>query len=558
MLLVAWITFVSVFHAYQTTTQCAEWVAGTIATIGASPMLTALLVGGVVVAGGIAVYKLATTDVEDYRNFASGIKQGFTEFVADREKQIALEENSSLSDQEAADIGVANARDTVNTFFNNAITTTKNTVKNITVSAWDYWSLYSKIIGNVADNGLPQISVNLQPNVYNLTNMQIDVSPKISSIDNIASYDGNMYVQKGEFYFLGDNISFDVSQYDTSDRINFVYAYINFTDGYISYGLKRVNVVKLTGEVVSVATLNSLAVTTSGNIDDFNSVISNSSVSFICVPEGKDGSQNVRSNLTIISLSGSVVDVKNYENTINKTLNNTKIGDAIQTGRKQLVRDGDWIGSIFKEDAIPVNKTGIISNDGVLTGDIGWQIPYPNVWDDYLGGSISFPDVVGGTGALGVPDVDVQNPSGDDTTVSFPDDIPVQDTADYPKEIPDNPSIDDSKPQEIPEKPATDVFENSGGTYYPSSMDLTNIFPFCIPFDIIYLVDKFDVHGENAPVIIIPIMYPSIMADSMGTDRYDVVIDFSDYIVLRNIVRFFLLLGFIIGLLKITRSLIRG
>lgn len=557
LVLVAWITFVSVFHAYETTTECAEWVAGTIATIGAGPMLTALLVGGVVVAGGIAVYKIATTDADDYRSFASGIKQGFQEFVSEQEKQIALEQNSSLSDKEAADIGIAVARDTVNNFFSNAITTTKNKVENITFSAWKYWDLFSRIIGNLADNGLPTISVNLQPNVYNLTDLQIDVKPKVCVAENTVIYNDKAYVQKGDFYFLGEKKNFDVAQYDTNDRVNFVYSYINIVDRYILYGLKRVNVNRLTGEVVSIATLNSLAVSTVGTIDDFNTVISSSSVPFICVPEGKDGSQNVRADLTVISLSASAGNVKNYENTVNSTLNNTKIGEAIQTGRRQLVNNGDWVGSIFKVDSVPVNKFGLRESEGVMTGQIGWQIP--QTWDDYFGGSIPFPDVVGGTGSIGVsyPDV-IPGILPDSKTVDFPADTDVQDTADYPRNPADEGEGTGEKPQEIPEKPAQDVFETQGGSYYPSAMDLTNIFPFCIPFDLIYLVEKFDIHGENAPVITIPIMYPQVMANSIGTDRYEVVIDFADFLVLRNIVRVFLLLGFIIGLLKMTRELIRG
>ena len=89
-------------------------------------------------------------------------------------------------------------------------------------------------------------------------------------------------------------------------------------------------------------------------------------------------------------------------------------------------------------------------------------------------------------------------------------------------------------------------------------MDLTELFPFCIPFDIIYLVKKFDVSGANAPVITLPLKYPNAIRGAMGSDRYVVTIDLGDYVVVRDVIRIFLLLLFIAGLMKVTRDLIRG
>lgn len=574
LFLVAWITFISVFHAYETTTQCAEWVAGTIAAVGGAPMLTALLIGGVVVAGGVAVYKIATTDAEDYRNFASGIKQGFQEFVADREKQIALEQNSSLTDQEASDIGVANARETVNNFFDNAITTTKNTAKNITFNAVKYWNLYSKIIAEVSDVGISDNNGEIGSNTkiltpfYNTSGIDVQYNVKSNIGSKCSVLNNKYYIQSGTYPVLENNqltsSEYTASSSDTMFYIPYLSVCLYTSSGRVDWTLNVLNVRKSNLQVVGSNTLYSYYFENSSpeqGISYLSQLMSLCTIPFYLWASTPNGSTSV-GPLTLFNddafvVSSSGVEVPDYKRTVSNTLNNTKFGDAIQSGRRQLVNNGDWVGSIFKEDSIPVNKVGLRENEGVMTGDIGWQIP--QTWDDYFGGGLPFPNVVGDTGTIAVPGREViPGVMPKDVVIDFPADADVQDSDDYPKEHPDEGEGEGEKPQEIPEKPAQDVFETQGGSYYPSAMDLTNIFPFCIPFDLIYLVEKFDIHGENAPVITIPIMYPKVMADANGNDRYDVVIDFSDFLVLRNIVRIFLLLGFIIGLLKMTRELIRG
>ena len=565
MFLVAWITFISVFGAYQQTTQAAEWVAGTIAAVGAAPMLTALLVGGAVVAGGVAAYKIATTDAEDYRSFASGIKQGFQEFVADQEKQILLEQNQSLTEQEAADQGVAIARDKVNSFFSNAITTTKNTVKNIPLEISRYWSLYNKIIGNVADNGLGGVDIQ-GFSTHNYTNYSGFTNPTMPIASNIITIDGKGYAKGGTIKKSPNNDIEELSVYDYATSVSFpcmqffIHNDVNESGVSIEGYIWRTEVNKDTGNIVRINSYYYSSFRSPDVVSAINSCIAGCTVPvFINNTNGQLQTllQNQWSDL--LSIGGSSETPKTWERTINNTLNNTKFGDAIQTGRKQLVNNGDWIGSIYQEDSVPVNKTGINEVDGVMSGSIGWQIP--QTWDDYFSGGIPFRDVVGGTGSIGVPVPDIVPDIGtypDRKVIEWPADADIQDSADYPIDDPDDPTADPDKPQEIPDKPAQDVLDEQGGSYYPTAIDLTNFFPFCIPFDIIYLVDKFDAHGEQAPVITIPIVYPQMIQGAMGTTGYEVVIDFQDFIVVRNVIRTFLLILFIIGLMKITRDLIRG
>lgn len=573
MFLVAWITFVSVFSAYKQTTYCAEWIAGTIASVGGAPILTALLIGGVVVAGGVAIYELSQTDMEDHRNFVSGIKQGFNEFVSEQEKQIALEQNSSLSDQEASDIGVQNAREYVDNFFDNAVETTKNTAENLKKKAVDYWKLYSTIIGDVADYGIPDIpDVDITPNsvyksnAFNLSNFNVSASfTGENTGSNAVEIDDVWYSWRGNLGMYTNNNEVVTTQYTSPRAPSNVYrlpfaviysngssvfnraCYIDYditTLQYVSYGtnseytLFKTNTLASVEAVMSACVLaNTLPTFIINSVDNLPNVVT--------LLNNYDG---LKRYLGI----GNAQEVPTYKRTVNEALENTKMGNSIRTGRRQLVNDGDHIISVFKEDSVPVKKSGMKVNEGTVSGQVGWDIPAGDVWDDVYSGGKPYADVVGGTGAVGVPDDVITGTKSGDTVVEYPEDAVVQDSADYPRDDTDD------KPEELPEKPQQDVFENQGGEFFPNAFDLTNIFPFCIPFDIIYLVEKFDVGGEQAPVINIPIVYPNAIRGAMGSDSYTVTIDFQDYIVVRNVIRVFLLILFIAGLMKITRDLIRG
>lgn len=574
MFLVAWITFISVFGAYQHTTYCAEWVAGAIATVGCAPIMTALLIGGVVIAGGIAAYEIAQTDAEDYRNFYNGIKQGFQEFVSDQEKQIALEQNSSLTDQEAADIGVAVAREKVNGFFNEAIDTTKNTVKNIRYDTMAYWDLYSRIISSVADNGITADSGGIIaptdrfiPRLinYNSGFEGVTSSPMESIGSNTEAMNGRSYIVKGVVNATNvqnANIN-NLNKTYLTIPILFAMPYIDRSNTYLWTVVMELMFERNTGNFLGYQKYGNSDNIAGGNyISTLNNYISNSSVNVVLArpDEGQSPMERCQQLCNVIGLAPEVLAIgessviPSWERTINSTLNDTHIGKSIQTGRHVLVNDGDWIGSIFQEDSVPVRKSSLTVQDGVVTGELGWDIPLPTTWDDYINGKRKFGDVVDDTGAIGVPDSSLDTPQAGDTTVDYPVDTPVQDTTDYPK---DDTDVND-RPQEIPDKPQQDVFDENGGSFYPSAMDLTNIFPFCIPFDVIYLIEKFDASGERAPVITIPIVYPSSIQGVMGSSGYDVVIDFQDYVAVRNVIRVFLLLLFLAGLIKITRDLIRG
>lgn len=81
--------------------------------------------------------------------------------------------------------------------------------------------------------------------------------------------------------------------------------------------------------------------------------------------------------------------------------------------------------------------------------------------------------------------------------------------------------------------------------------DVTRKFPFCLPFDLIHLVEVFNAEPEP--------LYFEFPIDMDFIDfHYVVVCDFSDFEPVSNICRIFITIEFVLGLILITRKLIGG
>lgn len=93
----------------------------------------------------------------------------------------------------------------------------------------------------------------------------------------------------------------------------------------------------------------------------------------------------------------------------------------------------------------------------------------------------------------------------------------------------------------VPTVPGSDDYEKK-------NISLKSIFPFCIPFDVYYLINKF-VASPTAPKIEIP----SLSVGEFKTESY--TLDFSKYEEYISILRVFVVVSFIISLLVITRAL---
>lgn len=117
-----------------------------------------------------------------------------------------------------------------------------------------------------------------------------------------------------------------------------------------------------------------------------------------------------------------------------------------------------------------------------------------------------------------------------------------------PDPDPDNPDPDNPDP--TPEEEAS-----------PYKADLREIFPFCIPFDLIHLFKVFDAEPE-APVFKFPL---DLELDNPWTDEkvvdyhHEFEFDFSDYEDLIKLLRIIQIVAFITGLMMITRQqMIKG
>lgn len=79
---------------------------------------------------------------------------------------------------------------------------------------------------------------------------------------------------------------------------------------------------------------------------------------------------------------------------------------------------------------------------------------------------------------------------------------------------------------------------------------ITTKFPFSLPFDIYNIFNIFSASSE-APKFTIPFDLSSI-----GGEKYDIVIDLSEFDWIASIVRWFLYAVFIVGLILVTNNLI--
>lgn len=115
--------------------------------------------------------------------------------------------------------------------------------------------------------------------------------------------------------------------------------------------------------------------------------------------------------------------------------------------------------------------------------------------------------------------------------------------------------VDPSKPVEgEDDEPIEGGGDSGGGRDEPSDkwvVDLSKFFPFCIPFDLVYLLDVLDAEPQ-APRFEIPLKLPAYGID------YTFVIDLSDFESVAAVFRTFETILFILGLILLTRELIQG
>lgn len=128
-----------------------------------------------------------------------------------------------------------------------------------------------------------------------------------------------------------------------------------------------------------------------------------------------------------------------------------------------------------------------------------------------------------------------------------PEPSPDPDPSPDPSPNPDPSPDPDPNSEPDPDAPATD---EEAAQY---TADLTTVFPFCIPFDLVRAFKVLSVEGE-APVYELPLQidYKYIHIDESWS------IDMSDFSSVIQIVRIMETLAFIVALILLTRNIIRG
>lgn len=503
---------------------------------------TALNAGGGVRGGGVSTAAFEHSSREDMHNLQVQIMLAYTAFCIWKEKTALKLDHPDWSEEEINQRAEVNGRLASDRFQNSAINVNDST-KNLTIKDYGYWREFCKSMNNIVRNGLGDVTMgeNTVVNVPFVNDSAYNTSsPKTNVGANTFDWNGLFFVDSGQYKNVGSNkiIQYSVENVPT-DRIRVPYFGVIWDNGggQISIVGYLVDFNRLTGEYLAISDLpNGSLWWVSFTLDKLNDFISNTDFPIYISnePQSLNAIQNWGKDYNNLSVSAGGSSLP-YEQDIENALNNTEAGKAIKEGAENGQEE------IIKEGYVPVKRSTVKTGEETATGEVGWDVPDART----LEGAIAVPDtqddVVEGMGVISVPE-DVVRPKDDDTVAEWAKDEPI--------------SIPDTKDEPI-SKPIDDVISDQYGDYYPTQISLADFFPFCIPFDIYYCVQKFNVGQGEAPIIHIPIVYPRALQGALG-ESYDVIIDFNNYIALRNIIRAFILIFFLIGLMQVTRNLIRG
>lgn len=558
-----WITVLSVFSSYKEA-QCAE--VGVVAgvAVGLKSILTALTVGGVlkgvavaggVILGGIGLHELATMTDEDVEDFKTGIKDSFQDFVKEYEKNQIIQDNAQITEQEAITQATNKAIGITKNFWDNAIDVTTTTGKGLTLESVDRWTKFNEVVGVMAVRDYSQTNIGSE-----ITSSSVISVPVLTGINshtftnmtnlgsNCAKIGNSWYITDGQIYngyVYGGFMSYKVNANDP------VFVYYNTDTNLVNTWAVNVN----TNEVYRCRpNLYGWTGNVSGVYENTNIPIMHMSYGTVFGNNDQAFYDYVSANWrSLFSVSEPEEEFTSTEALLKHIFENNGIAQSINQGVRDMVNEQKK--TLIKSGDIPIKKSSLRVYDvpdsdvSGYTGEIGWDIPQGLV--DSFPANPSFPRVAGETGVITVPLPNVIPKEGEDGTVVIPEDTPIEDTADIGDEIPDDEPVDPE-----PQPTIKDWIDENIGPFFPSGMDITNFFPFCIPFDIYYMFTSL-VATPETPRFEIPFAYPSQLQPYLG-ESYTFVLDFADFEIVARILKIMLSLLFIFGLMKITRSIIRG
>ena len=507
-------------------------------------MFTAMTAGGAY-KNGIDISSFERSSRQDFHDFQTQILIGYQAFCIYKEKIKLALENPNMSQEDINTQATSSGTSIKESFENNAINV-NNTTNSITRTEFSYWKEYCDNVSYIARNGLGSGGSGSigYPVILNNINYSLQGNTNVNS-DYLFEYNGNTY-SYGLYYRTPNEPNTQKTWYTGSvptDRVRIPYVWLQFQNNKWYFRIKGIDVRRLDGSVIAVSDyVSNDNLTITGDTESVLQTCINNTDFPVCItglsyPSSNTFYNEINSNyatyLPLVNESSNQEEA--YKTLIGGALDNTEFGKALKNGTGSRAE-------VVGENAIPVKRSSVIVGEETATGVIGWDIPDTTT----LEGSIAVPqdedEVIKGMGIITVPAEETITDGVLDDVVVWPKDVPIT----IPEEEEETDSV-----------PITDVISVQGGEYYPTQVDITEFFPFCIPFDIAYCIGKFQVGTGEAPILHIPIVYPTILQSSLG-ESYDVIIDFNDYISLRNIIRYFILLLFLAGLMKLTRDIIRG
>lgn len=611
LILCCWIGFFSVFVSYEETVKASDWVenltngAGITATVtsiltsaGASPLLIAMLMGGsALVTSGVFVDYITSTPIDqlktDIKEMGNDIKGLYETWLERGERQRIQAENALLSAEEVASQAITSAKNKAQKFWDNAVNV-KGETKDLEKEDFHNWQSFNVEMNNMYIDMYKSYTNDTNKNEYQkwVKESAYDIFNYNNNANSIVKKEinGKEYITSG----LGFE---NKKMNERVDSIPFCrLLFEKLDDGTICVYLTNMYYNYVNGSITTISN-NKIIHGYRGTViqDEYiQEQLNSSSVYTYLDDRGRyDGDifiENVKDDYSVLSINnGGNDDLDESLKEMLKRIAQMNLLKALIENYQRVKeeRENQGGGAVkertpVKEGNVPIKASSVKSStttndqtgeeEKTYTGAVGWSVPddqttaqtivnyyiydHEGVYDDSLPYDYPYDDVGvadpsypdertrGATGVLSIPDENVHPKSG---TNEIDRDAPVEGTAEATAD-PDDP--DDPVD---PEKPFNEIFENL--PYVPQNMDLTQLFPFCIPFDIIYLFEKFQADRAEAPVLELVIPMP----DNVGMgDGYHFTIDFQRFVVLRDIIYIFLLLGFILGLMKLTRGIIRG
>lgn len=215
-------------------------------------------------------------------------------------------------------------------------------------------------------------------------------------------------------------------------------------------------------------------------------------------------------------------------------------GSIVPTGAVGDMYSPDIIGANGNQRAVNVDGTTIFPNIGnQLPQDKGIE-PIP--WSDYT----QYVDTANNNTTNNNTIINQGDTYNDfiNNYIVTPDVTPAPDVEkpNYNPTVPEQPT-----PNEKDELTSEQSKEN---TDYMTTPGLKDVFPFCIPFDIVSAIKILNTQGRQAPKITARFYFPPVGID------YNMEIDLSRFDEIATILRGLELIGFVIGLAFVTRNLI--